>query len=229
MDHQDYQSVCRILSDTTRQFYVFDGLIGAGKTTLITRLSEHMRAKGQRVHAILEPVDIWHSTGALQYFYEDISNRCYEFQTFTYITRIKRVLQELAKHPDCDIYLLERSIWSDRYIFVALLEKLMGTTRMTMYNCWWDMWSIILPLNPTKWISLNTSVNEACCRINSRKRDGEAKIDEEYMLNLDIQQQKMYDMLENDGKTVVRIGKELMDADFKASDEILVSIAELIF
>ena len=144
-----------------KQIYVFDGVIGAGKTTLLKLLTKHMNNNGRKTLAIYEPVDEWRQVGALDEFYKDIPAKCLEFQTFTFITRIKRIMTQILDNPDFDYYLLERSVWTDRYIFVELLKDVMGPIRMEMYNQWWDMWSSLMLMLPQKWVLLNTSLEES--------------------------------------------------------------------
>ena len=85
LKQEELARVQSILTNTTQRKYLIDGNIGAGKTTLVNLLETHFNAQGIKTKAILEPVDIWRETGALQYFYGDIPGRAYEFQTFTFI------------------------------------------------------------------------------------------------------------------------------------------------
>ena len=125
-----------VIFDTkkTRKYIIFDGIIGAGKTTLIKLLEENMKNSGYKVKAIYEPVDEWELSGALKLFYQDIKAHCYEFQTYTFITRIRRLLDEIYEKEDIEYYLIERSIFTDKYIFVEMLKETLGITRMNMYN-----------------------------------------------------------------------------------------------
>jgi deoxyadenosine/deoxycytidine kinase len=213
-----------VMKNPSKKIYIFDGLIGAGKTTLIKRLYEHMTSLNMKVHAIFEPVDIWNTTGALKYFYDDVPTHSYEFQTFTYITRIERVLKELHEHSNCDIFLLERSIWSDRYIFVELLKPFIGEVRMQMYNQWCDLWMYLMPLKPTKWILLDTSLDETMRRVNIRSRDGENKVDEDYQRNLYAKHIEFYHMLKGKGENTLCIPETKMNADFKTNDDLIKEI-----
>ena len=130
--------LCVITYDTkkSRKYIFFDGIIGAGKTTLIKLLEENMKKSGYKTKAIYEPVDEWEKSGALKLFYQDIVKHCYEFQTYTFITRVERLLNEIYEEEDIEYYLIERSIFTDKYIFVEMLKDTMGPIRMTMYNKW---------------------------------------------------------------------------------------------
>lgn len=216
------------MNDPNKKFIIFDGLIGAGKTTLIARLSEMMNARGLRTHAIYEPVDIWNSTGALQYFYSDISANCYEFQTFTYISRIERILNEINANSDAEIFLLERSIWTDRYIFVEMLKPQFNAVQLAMYNQWCNLWMFLMPLKPYKWVFLDTSLDETMRRVNIRSRDGETSVSVDYQTALYAKHVEFYKMLESSDCTTLIIPPIIMNRDFKTDDGVLKEIMNLV-
>jgi len=209
-------------------FIVIDGLIGTGKTTLINLLIQNYKADGLKVCACLEPVELWRETGALAHFYKDVDAHAYEFQTFAFVTRIKTVLDTLEANPDADIYILERSIFTDRYIFVEMLKDKLGTVRMTMYNMWWDMWAKLLPFKPSSWVFLDTSLQEAERRICIRDRSEESSVDIEYQRKLQESHSNFYNKLKADGENVIIINSELMDANFINDDIVLNNIANKI-
>ena len=230
---EKFQKVLEIFKDPVKKFIVIDGVIGAGKTTVISLIEKYTNSDGNKtkinIKAIYEPVEKWNSTGALQYFYQDITKNCYEFQTYTYITRIASVIDEIYENQDADIYILERSIFTDRYIFMELLKDLVGEMRMTMYNQWCDMWAYIMPMRVDKWVLLNTSLNESLKRIASRNRDGETSgISVEYQTNLYDKHIEFYDKLKKDGKPVIIIESNIMDKDFINDDSKIIDIIEKI-
>jgi deoxyadenosine/deoxycytidine kinase len=214
----------------TKKIYIFDGIIGAGKTTTIKLIGNNLKNNGKKVHCIYEPVDIWREAGALNEFYKNIPEKCYEFQTFTYITRIKRVISEILDNQDADIYLLERSIFTDKYIFVELLRDLMGPIRMRMYNEWWDMWNMLLPIKVEKWILLNTSLEESIQRICKRDRFEEKNsISIEYQKNLYDKHHEFFNILNMKEEKTVIIPSEIMDDNVPEKEELIQRIVELIF
>ena len=227
-----------------KKFIAVDGLIGAGKTTLIRLITDYYAqpSLGLKVHPIYEPVEMWQETGALDLFYSDIPAKCYEFQSFVYVTRVKKVIQEVLAHPEADIYLLERTVFTDRYIFVEMLRDLLGPTRMAMYAEWWDMWSCINPIHIDKWVLLDVSLDESLRRIKARSRDEETGISTEYQTNLRAKHHEFYTHLkETLGQqpnsepstpstiaSALVIPPTLMDVDYITNPEPLKEIAELI-
>ena len=224
-----FKKVQDILSDPKKQFIIVDGVIGAGKTTVISLIEKKINSDGKlKIKAIYEPVKLWSDTGALQYFYKDIEKNCYEFQTYSYITRIQSVIDEIYKCQDADIYILERSIWTDKYIFMELLKEIVGEMRINMYNTWWDMWSYIMPMRVDKWILLDTSLEESLKRINSRNRNGETAVDRGYQTRLYIKHIEFYNKLKEENKPVVIIESCIMDTNFLEDSVKIKNIIQLI-
>ncbi len=228
-DHKKINKVTHVLQDRKKKFILLDGIIGAGKTTLIKLLEQYMNKIGIKTKAILEPVDVWRECGALQHFYENIEQHAYEFQTFTFITRIKRIIDCVYDNSDADVFLLERHIWSDRYIFGELLRSNFGEVKMRMYEYWWDMWAMILPLKADLWVLLDTNVKTAHHRMNIRNR-GEEKtgVSMEYLQLLWDQHRKFYDNLVAKNEKTLLVTSELMEKDFINNEETLREIYHLI-
>ena len=226
---ENFKTVQAILADTKKQFIIVDGVIGAGKTTVISLIEKKINSNGKlKIKAIYEPVKLWNDTGALQYFYQDIQKNCYEFQTYSYITRIESVIDEIYNAQDADIYILERSIWTDKYIFMELLKECVGDLRMSMYNTWWNMWSYIMPMRVDKWVLLDTSLEESLKRITSRNRNGESAVDKDYQTKLYIKHIEFYNQLKKENKPVVIIESNIMDTNFLEDSEQIDTIINLI-
>ena len=226
---EKFKTVYAILADTKKQFIIVDGVIGAGKTTVISIIEKKINSDGKlKIKAIYEPVKLWNDTGALEYFYQDIQKNCYEFQTYSYITRIESVIDEIYNAQDADIYILERSIWTDKYIFMTLLKDFVGDMRMNMYNKWWDMWSYIMPMRVDKWVLLDTSLEESLKRITSRNRNGETAVDKDYQTKLYIKHIEFYNQLKKENKPVVIIESNIMDTNFLEDSKKIDTIIKLI-
>lgn len=171
---------------------IIDGLIGAGKSTLIKLLANKLNQQGYKAKAILEPVELWKSTGALQHFYNNIKEHSYEFQTFVYVTRVKEMLLAIQENPDIDIFILERSTFTDKYVFFEMLKKDMTPTRITMYLEWCDLWDKLYPKKPDLFIYLDTSVETSHLRLINRNRSEETNISIDYLKDLESTHQQFY-------------------------------------
>lgn len=164
---------------------VVEGAIGAGKSTLLQVLSESFSQK-YKVVTITEPVDLWLDTGALQDFYSDIKGKAYEFQTFAFATRIQKVAKVFKENPDADIYIIERSPYSDRYIFMQMMEDAgyLTENQKIKYKIWWETWMELWPFLPTHFIHLNPGLTACLQRVQARSRDGESQVDSQYEKDL---------------------------------------------
>ena len=216
--------VCLFEKVKSPKYIIFDGIIGAGKTTLIKLLEQNMKDNGYKVKAIYEPVDEWEKSGALKLFYSDIEKHCYEFQTYTFITRIERLLNEIYVKEDIDYYLIERSIFTDKFIFVEMLKEMLGETRMTMYNKWWSMWKHIMPFQPSLFVLLDTGLDESMKRIDERNRDGEnGKVASDYQKNLHKKHLDFYNNIKNicdiENIPSTIIDKKYMNQNFKNNNK----------
>jgi deoxyadenosine/deoxycytidine kinase len=156
-----------------------DGEIGAGKTTLIKLLASYFNSIGLKTVAVLEPVDDWKEKGILQEFYQEKIRRdlvTYVFQTYTFVTRIEEILQAFDNNPDAQIFILERTVMTDRYVFMENQRDVVEASRvalMQMYEKWWKMWTRLMPFEITHHIYLKPSLEECMTRVNSRAREGE--------------------------------------------------------
>lgn len=202
------------------KFIVIDGSIGAGKTTVITDvLIPILAARGIRAKVITEPVDLWKQVGILQEFYRDQKRFSYEFQTFAYVTRIKECIKtykELLTDP-VDFVFMERSIFSDKHVFVKLLhdDGMIDAMHMAMYNEWWNMWNMLMPFTITGSVYIRPTPEICEARCKKRARDGEEGIPLEYFQKLHGYYEKYYsdkkDVFITDGKDVLADSNKFID------------------
>eukprot|EP01047_Picozoa_sp_COSAG01_P078159 COSAG01_NODE_14334_length_1466_cov_7.322604_2_plen_233_part_00 len=152
---------------------VIDGAIGAGKTTLISHVREEFEARGYPAVVVPEPVEEWKRVGILQEFYADPKGTAYDFQTYTFVTRVKETIKKVEANPRAVVFLLERSVLTDRYVFMELQRTMVGPVRMAMYEEWWNMWMRVMPIHPSKMVYLRPSLDNCMDRVNTRAREGE--------------------------------------------------------
>jgi deoxyadenosine/deoxycytidine kinase len=152
-----------------------EGEIGSGKSTLLELLKAQVENLGYKVCIIPEPVDKWRESGALRRLYADPKHEAYPFQTFAYVTRIRACQEAVARCPDADFYFLERTIYTDRYVFMETLKVNMDPDIMKMYDAWWDLHSQLLPFDLSKasFIYLKPDISVCMERVLKRAREEE--------------------------------------------------------
>lgn len=174
-----------------------EGPIGAGKSTLSEILANRLKADGYHTVHVPEPVDEWEESGIFKEFYEDMAGKSYEFQTTTFITRVtkiinafKQVSQELVK-SDCEdqdrnvVFIIERSIYSDRYFFAQNLyeDGLLTEKKYNFYKNWWNLWERALNFDKSGFVYLKPTLDECMDRYRGRGREDE-NVPEEYQQRL---------------------------------------------
>ena len=161
---------------------VIDGIIGAGKSSLIDILREELTKRGWRVTVVKEPVDSWKETGILQRFYADPKRWAYHFQTTAFHDRVAENIKMYEEHgEETDIFLLERSPFTDT-LFMELLHEtgVIDDLEMADYRRWWSLWYKVMPYQPSVFIYLKPDVEVCMKRLRGRNRDGEGGISLEY-------------------------------------------------
>lgn len=174
---------------------VVDGIIAAGKTTLIYDLALELNRQGLFAVIIPEPEPEWTRCGILQKFYEDKSRWGYHFQTKVFTDRIKTIREYSARYgKTADVFILERSPISDM-IFMESLYQSGTVTKMEWehYLDWCSEWIKLLDLKFTHSIFLTIDIDIAMKRIKQRNRPGEEKITLEYQEDLKNLHEKFFE------------------------------------
>ena len=161
-----------------------DGNIGAGKTTLLKKLKCI-----PDVYVIEEPVGVWeqfnvNEKNILQHFYEDQRRWAYTFQNAAILTRIIHINNAIKENPGYKLYITERSILTDKFVFAKMLhkDKIIDDMEMQLYNMWFDNFG---SMDVAGILWLTTDVQTCIERIKIRGRLGEENISQEYLENLD--------------------------------------------
>lgn len=185
----------------TKKWYIIEGNIGSGKTTLIKKLNENTNYE-----VIEEPVSQWlnikgdDDKNLLGLFYENPHRYAYLFQTMVFNTR----LLSLDKPQDKNIRFSERSIWTDKYVFgkSCIESGKMSTVEKNSYNIWFNWLEEKFNPQPDGIIYVKTSPKKCLERIVKRSRVEENSIPLEYLEELD---NRHNEWLENFTKTPVLI------------------------
>lgn len=182
-----YDRVVSILEGAFRDpiVIVVDGIIGAGKSTIIEKcLMPILSQRGYKVCPIYEPVEEWKENGSLERYYSDPSRYGYQFQTRIFHDRIKacRDAYQFFEGGDIpDIFILERSIYTDR-IFMKMLHEsfVISDHEYRDYMDLWSMWRELMPFHFDMFVYLNPTVDAAMERIQIRARGGESRVTKDY-------------------------------------------------
>lgn len=105
-----------------------------------------------------------------------------------------RIREYVEKNPQAYIFLIERSVISDKHLFAQMLQEKQCFTplQITMYNQWSAMWDLLLPFkSPTGFIYLAPTVKESLKRIKIRDRSGES-VSEDYQQQLHLKHEKVF-------------------------------------
>ena len=167
-----------------KSWFIIEGNIGSGKTTLINKLKEN-----NDFEVIVEPVDVWLSIkgdsdkNLLGLFYDDPHRYSYLFQTMVFKTR----LQSLDKPQEKDIRFSERSIWTDKYVFgkSCIESGKMNKLEANCYHTWFDWLEEKFNPAPDGIIYVKTSPEKCLERIKVRSRSEEDSIPLAYLKELD--------------------------------------------
>lgn len=155
-----------------------EGEIGAGKSCLIDLLARAFEKRGHSVVTVDEPVNDWLANGVLQNYYENPTDPAtiFELQTYTLLTRVEALERSSRLHPHASVILLERSIASDRYIFMHILKDIVGERRLAMYERAYDLWNRLMPIKPNHLVWLKPSLETCMARVQARSRKCELPI-----------------------------------------------------
>jgi deoxyadenosine/deoxycytidine kinase len=170
-----------------------DGNIGAGKSTLLAEIRKSI----PDLRVVDEPVGQWtalkNNTGKnlLELFYEDKKRWAYTFQNCAILTRLKNIkeaVEELdANGKGPQVILTERSVLTDKYVFAQMLRDSgdIDDLEWELYDSWFSIFSKQHQVNGI--IYLSTSSTTSKDRIHIRNRQGEDRIQLDYLNALDHQ------------------------------------------
>ena len=210
---------------------VIDGLISAGKTTIINDvLVPRLAEKGLSITVVKEPIVKWQEDGIFDLYCEDPSRWSYHFQTKAFHDRVRSMQEQYKKHGNStDVFLLERSHFSDS-LFMHTLHKRKVITDLELkhYNEWWNLWTEVIPITPDVFIYLKPDINVVMERLKKRSRPGETTVDISYQLDLQDAHEKFLGgtVAEIDDSHFVPVFHLNTNADFKNDKEVQRIITE---
>ena len=202
--------------------YIFsiEGNIAAGKTTLLKKLKETSNLKGYPILFIEEPVEVWETIkdsegkNILQHFYDDNVKYAFPFQMMAYISKIQ-LLVKTIKDNEKSIIILDRSIFTDKNIFVEMLHDSgkLNDIEYNIYLKWFDAYKEGVKLDGI--IYLKADVENSMERIITRGRPGEKNIPKEYLQSCYNYHEKWLNNLEEQENILLLNGNRDLNDDYE--------------
>lgn len=168
-----------------------EGNIGAGKTTFLKKIEEsryfNNKYQDKKIAYVYEPVNEWqeykdnNGKDILTYFYEDQEKYGFSFQWYVFMTRIKAINKALE--DGADILFVERSIFTDKYVFMKTLHKKgkISDIEYKIYNDLFEWFYNKFLTTKYSFVYLRLSTEECYNRILKRARDAESIIEYDYL------------------------------------------------
>lgn len=173
-----------------RLTFCVEGNISVGKSTFLQRIASETLELQDLVEIVPEPVGKWQDVGAnhhniLESFYKEPERYAYTFQNYVFVTRLMQ--ERESAHGIKPLRLMERSVFSDRMVFVRAVHeaKWMSEMEISIYDSWFNPVVSELPgLVPDAFIYLRASPDTCMQRLHSRKRPEENGVSLEYLQGL---------------------------------------------
>lgn len=189
----DYLDNLEWVPQPARVKLAVEGNIGAGKSTFLDVLCDGTLELQDIIEIVPEPVEEWqkvetgeHSpVNLLDQFYKDPKRYAYAFQHYVLLTRMQK--DRKARSSNKPLQILERSIFSDRMVFVRAMHEagFLGDLELSIYDSWFSMQiGQDRALTPDGFIYLKARPETCIKRLRHRNRSEEAGVDEAYLENL---------------------------------------------
>ena len=118
-----------------------EGNISAGKSSFLRFIADECVELQDVIEVVPEPVDRWRAVGGsktnvLDAFYKDPGRYAYTFQNYVFVTRMMQERESAA--GAAPLRLLERSVFSDRMVFVRAVHEArwMSDMELDIYDSW---------------------------------------------------------------------------------------------
>ena len=163
-----------------------EGNIGAGKTTIVSKLHEMYSGKDDIIF-LPEPVHLWENIkdadgeNIIQKFYGDNKKYSFPFQVMAYATRLSMLRNTVKNHPDAKVVICERSLDADKHIFAQMLhdDGMMDDIHFEIYKLFFKEYYDEFRLDHV--IYIDATAEKCHERISKRSRDGESNIPLDYL------------------------------------------------
>jgi len=162
------------------KMFGLEGNIGSGKT----RLGRRLALTGE-LDFLEEPVEQLRDSKLLPDYYADPGRWAFTVQVVFFNSRAK-TWDEILALTDHSKILMERSVYSDKWVFARLLHELghMNDAEFQGYNDMWDFVAGKWAVKPETIFYLRTPAEECLARIAKRGRSEERGIDKSFLEHL---------------------------------------------
>ena len=187
------------------QIYYIEGNIGTGKSTVLNKLKNLLDPTKNKYIYLFEPVDEWQSIkhnnkDIITYYYENNNNWAFSFQIMALLSRLTQ-LKDACKKYNNSIIIIERSVFTDRKIFMEMLYNSgkINDINYQIYNKWFDNLVDDIPISGI--IYLQCSPDISYKRVLKRNRKGE-NISKNYLIECNNYHDKWFNELPTDSNKI---------------------------
>ena len=199
--------------------FFLEGNVGAGKSTILNHLKQEFP---DDLTTVPEPVALWEESGLLAEMYDGRLSRA-TFQFVALITKMSSLLDAI-RSCKTNVILVERSPYSDLEIFA---EGTLEQADLIAYKLAHKQ--LIKEFEREAGDAKNTcvclenlTISQLIGRIRKRNRDGEARVDEDFLRMLDARHRRMRHHSQHD---CVTLDASLPEAEVLAKARTIVTTA----
>ncbi|KAJ1288779.1 hypothetical protein BS78_02G114200 [Paspalum vaginatum] len=170
--------------------FCVEGNISVGKSTFLQNIANETVELRDLVEIVPEPVSKWQDVGPghfniLGAFYAEPQRYAYTFQNYVFVTRLMQ--EKESSRGIKPLRLVERSIFSDRMVFVRAVHEAnwLNGMELSIYDSWFDPVLSSLPgLIPDGFIYLRATPDTCLKRMMLRSRAEEGSVTLQYLCDL---------------------------------------------
>ena len=201
------------------QIFFIEGNVGAGKSTVLNHLKQEFP---DDLTIVPEPVALWEESGLLAEMYDGRLSRA-TFQFVALITKMSTLLNAI-RNCKTNILLVERSPFSDLEIFAqgTLEEADLIAYEVAHKQLINEFEREASDAKKTFVFLENLTITELIGRIRKRNRNGESRVDEDFLRMLDARHRRMRHHSQHD---CVTLDASLPEAEVLAKARAIVTTA----
>ncbi|CAL5089680.1 unnamed protein product [Urochloa decumbens] len=170
--------------------FCVEGNISVGKSTFLQKIANETVELRDLVEIVPEPVSKWQDVGPYHFnilgaFYAEPQRYAYTFQNYVFVTRLMQ--EKESRGGIKPLRLVERSIFSDRMVFVRAVHEAnwLNGMELSIYDSWFDPVLSSLPgLIPDGFIYLRATPDTCHKRMMLRSRSEEGSVTLQYLQDL---------------------------------------------